>query len=119
MKNKLANLSALLLLSPMGLLAQDNKHMTLEEIIHLAANQSVEAKSTDTKILGRQLEVETAKSKQLPDAKLSGQYMAMTTPNVNLKLALGERGLCSGYCCKPIVVRTGFGEHANLYRWTY
>ncbi|MGJ1334253.1 hypothetical protein [Sphingobacterium siyangense] len=51
MKNKLANLSALLLLSPMGLLAQDNKHMTLEEIIHLAANQSVEAKSTDTKIL--------------------------------------------------------------------
>lgn len=92
MKNKLANLSALLLLSPMGLLAQDNKHMTLEEIIHLAANQSVEAKSTDTKILGRQLEVETAKSKQLPDAKLSGQYMAMTTPNVNLKLALGEGG---------------------------
>ncbi len=92
MKNKLANLSALLLLSPMGLLAQDNKHMTLEEIIHLAANQSVEAKSTDTKILGRQLEVETAKSKQLPDAKLSVQYMAMTTPNVNLKLALGEGG---------------------------
>jgi len=92
MKNKLANLSALLLLSPMGLLAQDNKHMTLEEIIHLAANQSVEAKSADTKIFGRKLEVETAKSKQLPDAKLSGQYMAMTTPNVNLKLALGEGG---------------------------
>lgn len=92
MKNKLANLSALLLLSPMGLLAQDNKHMTLEEIIHLAANQSVEAKSADTKILGRQLEVETAKSKQLPDAKLSGQYMALTAPNVDLKLALGGGG---------------------------
>jgi len=28
MKNKLANLSALLLLSPLGLLAQDNKHLT-------------------------------------------------------------------------------------------
>lgn len=92
MKNKLANLSALLLLSPLGLLAQDNKHLTLEEIIHMAANQSVEAKTADTKILGRQLEVESAKSKQLPDAKLSGQYMAMTTPNVNLKLALGEGG---------------------------
>ena len=92
MKNKLANLSALLLLSPLGLLAQDNKHLSLEEIIHMAANQSVEAKTADTKILGRQLEVESAKSKQLPDAKLSAQYMAMTTPNVNLKLALGEGG---------------------------
>lgn len=92
MKNKLANLSALLLLSPLGLLAQDNKHLTLEEIIHMAANQSVEAKTADTKILGRQLEVESAKSKQLPDAKLSGQYMAMTTPNVDLKMALGGSG---------------------------
>ncbi|MDF2516261.1 MAG: transporter [Sphingobacterium sp.] len=92
MKNKLANLSALLLLSPLGLLAQENKHLSLEEIIHMAANQSVEAKTADTKVLGRQLEVESAKSKQLPDAKLSGQYMAMTTPNVDLKLALGGGG---------------------------
>ncbi|MDM1292985.1 TolC family protein [Sphingobacterium sp. N143] len=92
MKNKLAHLGVLLLLSPLGLLAQDDRHLTLEEIIHMAANQSIEAKSADTRVLGRQLEIESAKSKQLPDAKLSGQYMAMTTPNVNLKMALGEGG---------------------------
>ena len=92
MKTKLVNLGVLLLLGPLGLSAQHQQHLTLDEVIHMAATQSSEAKFSDTKVLGRQLEVEQAKSKQLPDAQVNGQYMFMTTPNLDLKLALGAGG---------------------------
>ncbi|MEN5232310.1 TolC family protein [Sphingobacterium faecium] len=70
--------------------AQQCAPLTLQEVIHLAQTQSLEAKASETKITGKKLELEASKNTLLPDAKLSGQYLAMTSPDVKFQIPLSS-----------------------------
>jgi len=70
--------------------AQQSAPLTLQEVIHLAQTQSLEAKASETKITGKKLELEASKNTLLPDAKLSGQYLAMTSPDVKFQIPLSS-----------------------------
>lgn len=87
MKTKWAWLSACVVMGNLSAFAQD-KSVTIQEAIQLATTQSKEAKATDTKITGRKLELGIAKNKQLPDAKISGQFALLSTPDVQFKLSM-------------------------------
>lgn len=87
---KIGKLALLLFCLQGSVFAQQNGPLTLQEVIHLAQTQSLEAKATETKIRGRKLELEASKNSLLPDAKLSGQYLAMTSPDVKLQIPLSS-----------------------------
>jgi outer membrane protein len=92
MKIKLLGIGVLLVFVHLEGFSQERRKMTLAEIIQLASTQSTEAHLSDTRIESRRLEVKSAKNSQLPEAQLSGQYMLMTTPDLNFKIPLGESG---------------------------
>lgn len=90
MKNKLAWLSAWMFIGCLTVEAQQKTSLNITEAIKLATTQSKEAKATDTKIAGKELELGVAKTKVLPDFKISGMYNYISTPNVDLKIPLGS-----------------------------
>ncbi|WP_270087760.1 TolC family protein [Sphingobacterium sp. SYP-B4668] len=92
MKYKLLGLGTLMLFTHLVGHSQERRKIALEEIIRLASTQSTEARLSDTKIESRRLEVKSAKNSQLPEAQISGQYMLMTTPDINFKIPLSESG---------------------------
>jgi len=88
MKNKAAWLSTWLIMGSISVFAQEKKSLNIHEVIDMATTQSKEALATDTKVLGRKLELQQAKSNVLPDAKVSGQYMMLSTPDLNIKIPM-------------------------------
>lgn len=92
MKNKAAWLGTWLVFGTFSLFAQEKVNLNINEVIELATTQSKEAKATDTKIMSRKLERDAAKSNVLPDAKISGQYLMMSTPDVNIKIPINREG---------------------------
>lgn len=72
-----------------GSFAQEKKQLSLEEVMQLAYHNSNDAKVLDSKVKTRQLEYEASKDSQLPEAKLSGTYLMMNSPTVDLKIPVG------------------------------
>lgn len=89
MKTKWAWLSACIAMGNLAAFAQD-RSVSIQEAIQLATTQSKEAKAADTRISGKKLELGVARNKQLPDAKISGQFAMLSTPNIDLKIPMGE-----------------------------
>src|SRR5690606_28067212 len=89
MKTKWAWLGACVIMGNLSVFAQD-KSLSIQEAIQLATTQSTEAKAADTKVMGKKLELGVTKNKQLPEAKISGQFAVLSTPDVNFKIPLGE-----------------------------
>ena len=88
MKNKVAWLGAYLVLSPLTLLAQEKAHLTLQDAIVRATSNSKEAQAATTHIAAKKIELQIAENKALPDAKISGQVLAMSTPSIDLKIPM-------------------------------
>jgi len=86
MKTNVAWLGALLLAGHLSAFAQDKRPMQLEEVIQLATQNSTESKIANSKVTGRQLELEVAKNNRLPDIKLSGQFMGLTDADVKMRI---------------------------------
>lgn len=91
MKTKWAWLGACVIMGNLSVFAQ-NKPLSIQEAIQLAATQSKEAKAADTKVSGKKLELGVTKTKQLPDASISGQFAVLSTPDINLRIPLGDEG---------------------------
>lgn len=91
MKTKWAWLGACVIMGNLSVFAQD-KSLSIQEAIQLAATQSKEAKAADTKVSGKKLELGVTKNKQLPDASISGQFAVLSTPDINLRIPLGDEG---------------------------
>lgn len=89
MKTKWAWLSACVIMGNLSVFAQD-RSLSIQEAIQLATTQSKEAKAADTKVTGKKLELGVTKNKQLPDAKISGQFAMISTPNIDFKIPLGS-----------------------------
>lgn len=91
MKTKWVLLSMYVILGNFKTFAQD-KQLSIQQAIELATNQSKQAKAADTKVTGKMLELAVSKNSQLPDAKISGQFGLLSSPDVNLRIPLGNEG---------------------------
>lgn len=92
MKNKLAWLGACVFFGGLSVEAQEKTPLKITDAIHLAVTQSKEAKATDTHVSSREIEIGVAKNKMLPDVKIGGQFAFLSTPNVDLKIPMGNAG---------------------------
>jgi outer membrane protein len=66
--------------------AQEKRKMSLKEAISLVITNSNEAALANTKVKTSQLEMETVKNNKYPSATISGQYLRLTSANVNSNL---------------------------------
>jgi len=65
--------------------AQTGGKLTLNEAIDLSLKNSKQLKLNQTKIISATNAVKDANAKQLPEASVSGSYLRINKPNVDMK----------------------------------
>lgn len=65
--------------------AQDKKNLTLTEAIDLSVRNSKQLKGSQAKIEEATAALREAVERRLPDAKVSGSYLRLNQPNIDLK----------------------------------
>lgn len=85
-------LSLALLLQSGSLFAQDTRQLSLKEAVQLGIDNSKELKVSKAKILEASAAVTEARNRQYPDVKISGSYLRVNKPNVDLKVSMGGSG---------------------------
>ena len=70
--------------------AQDKTNIKLEEAIQLAWTKSNEVSLANTKVDTKKQELQSAKNNQYPDLKLTGQYLHLTEPTLQLDFDAGS-----------------------------
>lgn len=88
-KNKTSYLLLALLLSANTLLAQ-TRQLSLQEAIGLSIDNSKNLKVAQAKIDQATAELSEAKLRQYPDLKVSGSYLRVNQPNIDMKAKLGS-----------------------------
>lgn len=89
-KNKITGLLLILLLSANSIYAQQTRQLSLQEAIELSMNNSKSLKVSNAKVDQAIAELSEAKMRQYPDLKVSGSYLRVNQPNVDLKVSLGN-----------------------------
>lgn len=84
------SITALLLIGSMKTFAQEAKEFSLDEVMRLAFHNSNQSQLLDSKVKSSELEYLSSKNNQLPDTKISGTYMLMNSPTVDLKLPISN-----------------------------
>lgn len=100
-KIKIVAAFAVLLINTASLQAQNTRNISLDEAINLSLQNSNQLKLSQAKIHEATAAYKEAKEKRLPDASISGSYIRLNQPNVDLKVKLGQPSSGSG---------TGTGE---------
>jgi len=77
---------ALCMLSFCFLQAQERKPISLNEAIELGLKNSKQLKNSEAKIEEATASLREAIEKKLPDAKVSGSYLWLNNPNIDLKI---------------------------------
>ncbi len=90
MKIKYWSTACLLVTTSLFSYAQEKRHLELEEVIQLATTQSSNAKVLDAQVKTSELKYEEAKDSRLPESKISGTYLAMNSPTIDLKIPTGS-----------------------------
>ena len=85
-----------LLFFVLSLHAQEKKQLSLDEAISLAVTKSTEASLADTKVATSKLDLDNTKNNQYPDFKVSGQYLRITNPTINLRLPVSQSDPADG-----------------------
>lgn len=75
----------LLILQYSGSQAQDKRPLSLKEAISLSIQNSKELKLSKAKIDAALASIKTANNQQLPNVDISGSYLWVSHPNINLK----------------------------------
>lgn len=76
--------------------AQEKKALSLNEAIDLSIKNSKQLKINRAKIEQASASVKEALERKLPDAKVSGSYIYLTNPNIDLKTKTSNGGSGSG-----------------------
>lgn len=93
---KINNLLLLLLIVfGIGSQAQEKKKMSLKDAIALVISNSNEATLANTKVATSKLELESMKNNQYPSMKITGQYLRLTSANVNSNLSTNNSSTSS------------------------
>ncbi|MCF3111720.1 TolC family protein [Niabella sp. CC-SYL272] len=89
MNKRITAIAAFLAFMVLGnqLAAQEVKRLTLKEAVELGLQSSKHLKIDRAKILEATAALEEAKDRQLPDFKISGSYLRLTTAHIDLKTA--------------------------------
>jgi outer membrane protein len=85
-----------LCLSTNALFAQQTRQLSLQEAVQLSMENSKSLKVSAAKIDQATAELSEAKMNQYPDLKISGSYLRVNQPNVDLKVKLGSGESGSG-----------------------
>jgi outer membrane protein len=70
--------------------AQGTKHLSLDEAVKLSVENSGKLRISNAKVEEATANVHEAKNNQLPDLKISGSYLRVNSPTVDLKVKLGS-----------------------------
>lgn len=89
-KNKAAYLLFLLALPAQVSFAQQTRKLSLQEAVQLSIDNSKALKVSQAKIDQAGAELGEAKMRQYPDLKVSGSYLRVNQPNIDMKVKLGE-----------------------------
>jgi outer membrane protein TolC len=89
-KNKIGYLLLILCLSANTLFAQQTRQLSLQDAIQLSIGNSKSLKVSQAKIDQATAELSEAKLRQYPDLKVSGSYLRVNQPNVDMKVKLGS-----------------------------
>src|SRR6476469_714918 len=92
MKSRLKLLSIVVSLAWLQVTAQQKRPLTLNEAIDLGIKNSKQLKNSQAKIEEATAALKEALNNQLPDAKLSGSYLWLSSANVDMKLKGNSSG---------------------------
>ncbi len=78
------------------LAAQEVKRLSVKEAVELGLQSSKHLKIDQAKVLEATAALEEAKDRQLPDFKVSGSYLRLTTAKIDLKTAQKQESTSEG-----------------------
>jgi len=90
-KTKVHVLMMILLASALSVSAQSTRNLSLNEAINMSLTNSNQLKLSKTKIDQATASLRSAREQRLPNASISGSYLRLNQPNVDLKLKLGSQ----------------------------
>ena len=106
MKNRLKLLSIVISLAGLQVTAQEKRPITLSEAIDLGIKNSKQLKNSQAKIEEATAALKEALNNQLPDAKLSGSYLWLSSANVDMKIKSNGGG--GGGGTVPTISKAGY-----------
>ncbi|HEY4154889.1 MAG TPA: TolC family protein, partial [Puia sp.] len=86
----------LMLVSVAGMAQDSVRNISLDEAIGLSIKNSKQLRASKAKMEEASAALTESKQKQLPDLKISGAYLRVTQPNLDLKLKLNNNNGGSG-----------------------
>lgn len=86
----------LLAVGTQQVLAQTSRKLGLQEAIQLSIDNSKSLKVSAAKVMQADAELGEAKMRQYPDVKVSGSYLRINQPNIDMKVNLGGSGQGEG-----------------------
>jgi outer membrane protein len=92
MKNKLKVLIVFFSILSLRLAAQEQKTLNLNDAIDLSIKNSKQLKNSQAKIEEATAALKEAVEKKLPDVKISGSYLWLANPNVDVKIKNNNSG---------------------------
>lgn len=114
MKNKLSVLLGIIvLMGYLPLKAQEKRSLTLKDAVTLSIQNSHQLKNSEAKIEEATAALREAVEKKLPDATVSGSYLRLNNPNIDMKMKDGNSGGSGNASESPKVSQAVYGM-ANL-----
>jgi outer membrane protein len=104
-KNRILVMVLVLVLAGFSLQAQQTHKLTLKDAIQLSIDNSKALKVSTAKVDQAVAELGEAKMRQYPDLKVSGSYLRLNQPNVDLKVSLGGSSGGSGEGSQPSEIK--------------
>src|SRR5258705_13384106 len=95
MKSKLKGLLIIFCFFSIEMTAQEKKTLSLNEAIDLSIQNSKQLKVSQAKIEEATAASKEAMEKKLPDAKVSGSYLRLSSANIDLKSQNNNGGSAS------------------------
>ena len=93
-------LFVVVMLCALSVQAQEKRTLTLPEAISLSVSNSKQLKSKQLNLVAAQAATEEAKDRQLPSASVSGSYLQLNKPNIEMKSS-GSSGGSGGGISAP------------------
>ncbi len=84
-------LAVALLLNGSAVWAQEKRNLTLDEAIDLSLKNSNQLKLNQAKILEAHASLKEARERRLPDVNISGSYLRLAEPTIDLKMKTGSQ----------------------------
>lgn len=106
---RLTGLMIAIVLCATSLHAQEKRHVTLDEAIDLGLKSSKQLKNSQAKIEEATAALKEAVEKRLPDAKVSGAYMWLSSPTIDLKAKTASNPNTGNQGSLPTVSQAAYG----------